>query len=308
MTYRFDSADKDAQAAIRRIGCAQIDKALAALDDQHQPVAARIHGFRKRCKKLRGLIRIVRPVFADYSRENAAFRDAARKFSFLRDAASLAAAYDRLVEAYDDQIDRRAFGSIRRRLTLRRKKLEEQGASRPIEEARAMLAQARERAESWKIKKDGMDAIAGGVAKTYARARKGMRRANEARDAKALHQWRKRTKYHWLHARLLRPIWIGPMEAHADEAKRLSDRLGEHHDLAVLAEALRKDPQAFGGPKDLATFGALMSQRRAALEAEAFLLGARLFAEPGAALVERWSNYWSVWSDGARTAPQRKAA
>ena len=58
-----------------------------------------------------------------------------------------------------------------------------------------------------------------------------------------LHDWRKRVKDLWYQQRLLEETWPGVMKAQAKEAKKLSKLLGEDHDLAVLAETLRTDPE-----------------------------------------------------------------
>src|SRR5690242_17292551 len=53
--------------------------------------------------------------------QNAAFRDAGRGLLRLRDAIVLIETYDGLLDAFDDQVNRRRFAPIRRRLTAQRK-------------------------------------------------------------------------------------------------------------------------------------------------------------------------------------------
>ena len=77
MAYRIRTKDDDVEQAVRRIACEQIDRALAEIDDDGLDFARKVHQVRKRCKKLRGLVRLVRPALDAYGRENAAFRDAA---------------------------------------------------------------------------------------------------------------------------------------------------------------------------------------------------------------------------------------
>ncbi len=85
MAYRIKKGDKSVQAGLRRIADEQIGRALGEIDDDDLDFAEKVHQVRKRCKKLRGLIRLVRPAFDDYSAENGAFRDAAQMLSGVRD-------------------------------------------------------------------------------------------------------------------------------------------------------------------------------------------------------------------------------
>ena len=79
MAYRFSVTDRSVQAGVRRIACEQIDKAIAEIENTELPLDETIFQIRKRCKKIRGLLRLVRPSFDGYARENAIFRDAARE-------------------------------------------------------------------------------------------------------------------------------------------------------------------------------------------------------------------------------------
>ncbi|MDP3897781.1 MAG: CHAD domain-containing protein, partial [Mesorhizobium sp.] len=154
----------------------------------------------------------------------------------------------------------------------------------------------RERAGDWRLDADGFDALAEGIGAAVAGARKAMRRARADPAPETVHDWRKRVKDHWYHARLLAPLWPVPMDAHARAADRLGELLGQHHDLAVLTARARAEPGPLGdraaGRKLLRR---LVAERQAALEANCFAIGARLLAEPPDALVHRWRAYWKVW-------------
>ena len=199
---------------------------------------------------------------------------------------------------FEDQIDRSAFASIRRRLTLRKKALEEaHDLGAKLAEFREKMDKARERAIHWRLKCDDFDAMSGGLSKTYRRAQKAERRACAEPSEKCLHEWRKRVKYHWYHSRLLHQIWLKPMKAHRQAAGEVSGILGEHHDLAIFRRALATEPAAFGKIADVEVMIGLASRRQATLEAEAGMLGARLLAEPASCLNERWRTYWTIWKN-----------
>lgn len=281
---------------LQRIAVSQIDKAIAEIDDGELSAHETIHQVRKRCKKLRGLIRLVRPVFADYQTENRTFRDAANELSDIRDWQAVIETYDILVGRYADQIDNSAFSSIRRRLARhRRQAREDRDLPGTLINFRGTMIDSRRRAAAWTVDGEGFDALAGGLAKTYKRARKAMRRAERDPTADTLHEWRKRIKYHWYHARLLRDIWPEVVGAHRDAAGRLAAMLGDHHDLAVLRDTLLEEPAEFGAPADLEAFVGLVERRQAAFQAEAFALGRKPLAEKRSALLRRWGAYWTVW-------------
>jgi len=298
MGYRIER-DEPVDDAIRRIAHEQIDKALAELDDESLPRHETVHQVRKRCKKVRGLVRLVRPSFAEtYQRENAWYRDAARPLSKIRDAESALETYDALADRFSDLFADGAFKSVRERLAKRRRQVsQKKGLGEELELFHHRMAVGRERVADWRLDDDGFDAIAAGLAKTYRRARKAMETALERPTAENFHQWRKRIKHHWHHARLLKPAWPEGIGAHRDAADRLADLLGDAHDLAVLGGILVAEPAAFGDETTVESFLALANRRRLELRERAQQLGRRLLAEKPKQLCRRFRTYWDVWRD-----------
>jgi hypothetical protein len=78
------------------------------------------------------------------------------------------------------------------------------------------------------------------------------------------------------------------MEAAADEAHVLSDRLGDDHDLAILSAWVEENADA--GPE----FFEAVARRRNELQAEAFALGARVYAEKPKAFSARMGRLWNA--------------
>lgn len=298
MAYRFKHDDRTVQDGLRRIAIEHFDSAICEIGDNELGMAETVHQVRARCKRLRGLIRLVRPVFDDYNAENTAIRDAADALSYARDAGAAIETYDALLNAYRDRVERPAFASIRRRLTRRQRTIvRRQDIDDKLAQLRERLYEARDRAGEWSIEGDGFDAVAGGLRKVYRRAQKTMALARKEPSDTAFHEWRKSVKYHWCHARLLSPIWPEPMKAHIAAASHLSELLGSHHDLAVFGHTLTTASRPFGRPADLKVMLGLIDRRKAELEAEAFGLGDRLLAEPASALTQRWRDYWTVWRE-----------
>lgn len=298
MSYHLKRSDDSVRDGVRRIAISQIDRAIAEINDGDLDVHDTVHQARKRCKKLRGLVRLVRPAFDGYKAENALFRDAAAQLSYIRDAEAMIETHDYLVKVYDNAIDREAFKSIRRRLTDRKKRIAgEKGLNDKLSAYRSAMVDARGRVEDWALDTDGFDAIGDGVAKTYGRAKKAIARAREEPTAGNLHEFRKRVKYHRYHANLLRSIWPDLVLPHQDAADRLGDMLGDHHNLSVFKATVLDNPEAFGEPADVEAFVGLIEQRQAVLAADSFAIGFRLFAEKASALRRRWRVYWRVWQN-----------
>lgn len=93
---------------------------------------------------------------------------------------------------------------------------------------------------------------------------------------------------------------------YAEDAHRLSDLLGDDHDLAILRESLI----AMAGeiPVDLEPAVGLVDYRRDQLQQEAMLHGERLYAERPKAFVRRTRRYWNVWRAESRAARSRQPA
>jgi hypothetical protein len=285
------------------VACEQIDKAIAEILDEQLDRHETVHQVRKRCKKVRGLIRLVRPVFGDYRRENEFFRDAARRLSYVRDAQSIIECFDGLMDHFQQQIDRRSFAATREELERRRREIaeDEEGLDEKLDEFLASMREARHRVSQWKVDDDGFSAIEGGLRKTYRRGRKAMRGAYDEPGTEAFHEWRKRVKYHWYHARLLRRIWPRMMKVQREAAHDLADLLGDEHDLAVLRRTILDAPDRFGAAEDIQALLGLIDRRRAQLQAEAWPLGQRLYAEKPKPLAGRFGPYWQTWQAAARS-------
>jgi CHAD domain-containing protein len=301
MAYHFEKNMGTVQDGVRAIAIELIDDAVEATK-QRRDAEQTVHTLRKTCKKLRGLVRLIQPVFAGYQAENTAFRDAGRGLSFLRDSTVQIATYDSLLDAFDDQVERARFAPVRRKLTLRHKRLAQHGdVRRRLEEFRETMADARRRVRHWRLDTEGFDAIGPGLAKTYKRTRRAMAAASGDISAEAIHEWRKRVKDHWYHSRLLTPVWTKMMKPHRVAADELGELLGQHHDLEVFKKRLAEDELADAA--DIKVLMALARRRQQALADQAFLMSARLLAERPKHLASRWKSYWQTWrSDEPREA------
>jgi CHAD domain len=129
--------------------------------------------------------------------------------------------------------------------------------------------------------------------RAYRRGRKALAAARAERSDAAVHEWRKRSKDLWYHLRLLRDARRDVLSPAADRAHELSDLLGDHHDLAVLAADAKARRIGLSTTSRRALLGAIR-HRQGELLAEALPLGEELYAEKPKAFARRLEAYWSA--------------
>jgi CHAD domain-containing protein len=133
-----------------------------------------------------------------------------------------------------------------------------------------------------------------GLRRIYRRGRRSFHAAVGEPSTENLHEWRKRAKDLWYAYRILRPSWPQAMGGLTDEADKLSDLLGDDHDLAVLAATAReRSHELDAGALD--ELLAAVEARRAELQGDAIPLGHRLYAEKPGAFVARNEGWWRAW-------------
>jgi CHAD domain-containing protein len=273
--------------------------------DSTASVEEAVHEARKCCKRVRGLVRLVRPAMEDaYQATNTATRDAARELSPIRDAHALLATFDDLVAAHADQVPTGGIADVRRALQARAQDATHAVAANRdrIDAARRQLVRARDGLEGWPLA--GLDrdeqsgAVAAGVSKTADRARDAFAEVLDMPGPppdELLHEWRKRVKYSWYHVSLVEPAAPTLLGALADLLHDLSDVLGDDHDLAILSADLREDPDGFGGEHEVEAALVLVEGTRRDLQRRAVGVGARLHAEPPDALGARLVALLRAW-------------
>lgn len=285
MPYAFLPTDDSVAEAAARVAREEAEGALRAARGDG-PLGPRVHEMRKAVKKLRGLLRLLRPVMPGARAEDAALRDAGRVLASLRDAAVVLATAERASQGMPEG---------RRGVLLSPFRRAAEAAAGASGADLGAFAGAMEglvgRIPGWRVERDGWKALAPGLRATWGAARAALREARADPAPEALHEWRKRVKDHWYQARLLAPMWPEMMAAQVAAADDLGERLGRANDLAVLRERL--DGAGLDGAlRDEAALAvaALYGEEVAA----AFPLGERLLAERPRALARRWGAWWAL--------------
>jgi CHAD domain-containing protein len=285
-----ESEDK----GIRRVAHGRTKDAIELLRDEETAPVEAVHEARKDMKKLRATLKLVRPVVGDdtYRRENRRFRDAGRALSDVRDSQARAETVEALAERFADDPPPGGWWAVR--ATFAGDDAPGNGELESLRDRTATEIERGDRAiDGWPLDRDGFDLLRPGLKRAYSRGRKRYREARENPSDEALHEWRKRSKDLWYHLRLVRRGWPQVMETTADEAHALSDRLGDDHDLVVLAAHLDEPGEPLTG-EQLDHLRGLIGERRQELQKEAFAYGERLFAEKPKRFVKRLESYWDA--------------
>ena len=299
MAYTFD-VDETVPEAVQRITNEQVERAVSGLEHASgDDLEDAVHDCRKRAKKLRGLIRLVRPALGTAFRPaNESFRAVGRELSGLRDAQAAVATFDTVVAASPDLLPEGGVRGVRAGLAALAESAT-QADDRQLRTERAvdLLRAGRRQVAHAELDAEGWAAVGPGVERTYRAGRRALADVRRHTDPTAVHEWRKRAKDAWYHVRLLGDAAPSVLEPLEDRFHDLSDALGDAHDLVVIGDRLHASPDAFGGRAQVRAFCELADTRRAKLERRAMRLGVRLYAEKPGRYADRIEAYWNLWHE-----------
>lgn len=278
MAYILDLSISTAEAA-RAVALDQLQASIQQLKDQPEGLHKAVHDARKRLKKVRALLRLLRPFLGEdqYKALNVQYRDAGRRLAPLRNAQVRLETLDSVYKSYQSEIKLAVFKPIHQKLE---KELAMLSALAKEEGLLAAVTQQLEEGEqavsNWPLETVSLNNLLQGHLITYTRACKAMPSAFEANSADAYHEWRKRAKYCWYHYRLLKQLWEPVLKVKAREMHQLTSLLGDAHDLSGLINYLPEDTSG-----ELLKWAA--DQERGKLRENTCAAGTRLFAlQPGA--------------------------
>lgn len=288
----------DLRQTVRAVALERLDRVIGELSGERSDDAGiAVHEARKDLKRLRSLVRLLRPGLKKrvYRREADALRDVSRGLGALREADALVETVDALREPASGRVPATTLDALHDAFAARTAAGAPSAggtADDDLAAAVAALRDIRERVAAGALDVDGRSTLAAGLARSYRRAHEAFAGTAGEPSADELHEWRKRVKDLWYQQRLLADAWPAVLKAQSQEAKDASKLLGDDHDLAELHAAL-EDPE---GPAAhvAADTGALLpvvQARRVALLAEARAYGVRLHAEKPKAYVRRVRRY-----------------
>lgn len=243
-----------------------------------------VHDVRVACKKVRAYLRLMREGLGEarFDLENRTFRDLARLFRAFRDRetepktlASLQPANTAAAAVVRSQLAAHPTGDVSDAFTAARKIAEE----------------ARGRYEDRALEPDDFS-FKGAYRKSYGRMRTAFERARRHPGTARLHEWRKQVKAFGYQLKLLKKAWPAQVEVWGEELDDLGERLGDDHDLAVLAATLSADRAA--EPTVRPVLQTLM-QKRGDLQQSALDIAGTLLAEKPRSFAAGVGRHWKSW-------------
>jgi CHAD domain-containing protein len=289
----------DLPRELHRILLEQIRNAQSALSPGRLSDDA-IHKGRKSIKKARATLRLLRASIPEhiYRKENRALRDIARPLGKVRDAGAMLETLDRLARLYGPAVTRSIPAELRNTLKRDRTRatghLQRSGRRAAPAPARDLGTVSR-RVSRAVPSKDGWDAVGPGLKRIYRAGRHAMKLAKRTHSTQCLHEWRKQTKYLRHQIQILQPLWPGMIGEFSDQAHKLSDYLGDDHDLVVLRGKVCELRAGLSDARGAAALLALIDRCREHLQEKSFLTGGRIYEDSPADFGKQYARYWRRW-------------
>ena len=282
---------------VQRLLKSELDSALALLSTSDQSLDYRVHEARKCLKRLRALFALVEDKLDEelVASERACIRVAAHSLADLRSAAALKETFDALIDRYPGTLPSVIVDGVQSVLT---RPPESSDAAAALNAAIDALGSARDGVRKLDLAGHGWAVIDRGFRRTYARARRYLRRARDSRNVDELHDFRTQQKRHYYQLELLIKVWPKLVRVECRELDRLGERLGEHHDLSLLLPELERRGL---NPAEAVDLPLLVERRRKDLEEGILFRGARLFAEAPRARARRYAGYYGAFRSRTKT-------
>ena len=255
-----------------RIAHEQIDIALNNFQDESMPQHRQVHSLRARCKKLRGLLRLVQlPMGEAFYTEDQRFRAAGKALAEHREQEVIA----KTIRSLDNTNSYPDLAPI-------------QVPAEAIEHSLAILTACKGTVDQWSLKIHGFADIAPGFSRTYRKCLQSYDEILRDQNDANFHRLRRWAKYHWYQVRILERLNKTEIRKQRNRLRKLHLALGGAHDLAVAQTVL--------GPPDYPDKQLLQRalDRKNALYADAIRLCEKIFAQPADELVADYARWWAA--------------
>jgi CHAD domain-containing protein len=283
-----------------RIARKQVAKALKSCSKN---AAESIHATRKQIKKLRALLRVVRCGVGKRQLEKALkdLREAAACLVASRDSHVQLKVFEELIRPPRRKSSNDPFS--RMRAVLKEESGEQTArfrANRHAKKVREILRNTPRKFERLHLKGDGWEILGPAIKKLYGGAQAAHDCARKDSTPEKFHEWRKRTKDLLYTIELLEPIWPEQMSAISAEFEKLTECLGDDHDLEMLRQTVVKKSVSVELEGETQRLLPLIESRQLELRKGALKLGSRLFEETPSKFSGRLHQYWKRWKSKKR--------
>jgi CHAD domain-containing protein len=252
-----------------------------------------LHFVRVTIKRLRAILRLIRPVIKKraFDRENVRLRTAARRLSIARDADVARKTLATLAFAKQSEKDAGAVALA----GFRKNGPPEADISKTMKVTALNLEKTRRNLHRLQISRDEWKAIEPGVREVYRQCRKRMKRAVGHDDDDAYHKWRIRIKSLYYELQMLQSVWPARLTEMVPGLNKLQDQIGADHDLVVLKGSLDRNPGRFGGSESVERVLRSVNDKRRKLRRMADPLGKAIFGQTSRSFVRELGQHWNDW-------------
>jgi len=296
------SPDRRLSSEVRRIMLHQLEAAttqLASIGDPESDEA--IHDARRRVKKVRAVIRLIRPDFDKAFRTvDKDLHDVNRLLAPIADGQGIIGTIDALGQRYRKLLPARVVAAIRAGLVELGTRTDRQAVrDHVLQTSAATLRDERRRVKHWQLRTDGFHTLAPGLEANFRKAREAMLEAQSRPTVHRYLKWRGLVKNHWFHVRLLESHCGHRLVADERRLEALDGLLGEYHNLALLREVL--DHHGYVSRAQTARCLRAISAYQRLLRQHAQPLGATIYRETPRGFVRRVKHLWKESPSNHRT-------
>ncbi len=283
----------------KQIVRSEIDDSLSDLAEISAPDSKLddvVHEVRKRCKKLRAVLRLVRPCLGAgvYRFENVDLRETARPLREVRDSDALIESLDKLTQQNPDLLPSTACADLRE-ILVNRRELASRQLLEPVpvcDQVGLRLREARVRLRDWKLKRLDWPQLRDRLLHEFDIGVEAYHVTKTQPTAEQLHEWRKQVKYLLNQLQVLRPVWRGAKRTLGRDLDELAEILGDDHDLSQLGQAVTSESTNRGLNSDLEDLSLAIEDRRQELERQAFVIGERIYGQSRKTFRRDLNHWW----------------
>ncbi len=284
---------------VRRIVLRQLEVAVSELHTVGDPQSDEaVHDARRRVKKIRAIIRLVRPVLDKaYRSVDDDLRTVAHMLAPVADGRGIIETLDELARRYGKALPPRTIEAARKGVIRHGARADREATERGIlEVAAGTLRSERKRIKHWHMSAQGFRAIGPGLEESYRRARRMMIVAWSKPKPSHFHTWRRYVKDHWFHVRLLEGRCGYHLVGYERRIEALDGVLGEYHNVILLRDVLVTDVDL--PREETALCLRVVARYQRLLRRHAELLGVRIYTERPRRFVRRIRRLWQQQTAG----------
>ena len=250
-----------------------------------------IHQVRTTIKRLRALLRLIRPAIdpAFFNRENTRLRTAAGLLSFARDTEVARGTLKKLPVA--DETNQEAVGSVLSGLETRAEAATDFQDN--MAEVNRRLKKTRLNFHRLKLPGSDREILEAGLRAVYRQGRRRMKAAIEQGQDNAFHRWRIRAKNLYYELQFLESAGPKRLQRVVSRLSDLEDQIGQDHDVAVLRAWLKKQPETFGGDETVHRVVACLDGQTRQLRQKVIPLGRKIWRQKPRRFAQKIVRHWS---------------